>query len=179
MSRLSIYKDDTPGVPVQQTEDVRAITGLLATVGVDFERWDSPVAIGPEDSADAILEAYRPHLDMLMGKSGAGSADVIKLRPGQEGAAELRTKLLSEHRHTEPEVRFFVQGSASFILHIKDHVYDVRCTQGDLIGVPAGVPHWFDAGEQPSFTVLRVFTDAAGWVAQYTGNTISARFPAS
>ena len=30
----------------------------------------------------------------------------------------------------------------------------------------------------PSFIALRVFTDTSGWVAQFTGDDISNRFPA-
>ncbi|WP_445623245.1 hypothetical protein [Lactiplantibacillus plantarum] len=49
--------------------------------------------------------------------------------------------------------------------------------QDDLISVPAGVPHWFDMGSAPAFTCIRLFNDPAGWVAQFTGDDIAARFP--
>jgi 1,2-dihydroxy-3-keto-5-methylthiopentene dioxygenase len=55
----------------------------------------------------------------------------------------------------------------------------VHCTQGDLISVPAGTRHWFDAGENPFCTVLRVFTDTTGWTPHYTGEKISTLFPVS
>jgi 1,2-dihydroxy-3-keto-5-methylthiopentene dioxygenase len=58
-------------------------------------------------------------------------------------------------------------------------VFDAHCVQGDLISVPAGTRHWFDAGERPFFTALRVFSDQSGWVAQYTGDDISDRFKAA
>jgi 1,2-dihydroxy-3-keto-5-methylthiopentene dioxygenase len=91
----------------------------------------------------------------------------------------LRQKFLAEHTHSEDEIRFFVAGSGNFILHVGGKVYDAHCTQGDLISVPAGTKHWFDAGEAPSFTALRVFTDTSGWTPEYTGETISERFPAA
>ena len=37
----------------------------------------------------------------------------------------------------------------------------------------------FDAGPQPEFTALRVFTDQSGWVPHYTGHPIHERFPAA
>lgn len=179
MSRLTVYDDAAPRQPLLATEDAAAIARELATIGVKFERWNSPVALPAEAPAEAVLAAYKPHLDGLMGEGGAGSADVIKLTPDNPNAAALRQKFISEHTHTEDEIRFFVQGSGSFIMHVNGRVYDAHCTQGDLISVPANVRHWFDAGPEPSFTALRVFTDTSGWVPHYTGDTISERFPAA
>ena len=179
MSRLTIFDESRPGEPVLRTEDAAGIAAELGRIGVRFERWESPVVLAPDASADVILEAYRPHLDRLMGESGAGSADVIMLDESTPNRAALREKFLSEHTHTEDEVRFFVRGRGSFILHLAGPLYDAHCTAGDLISVPTGIAHWFDAGERPAVTALRVFTDSAGWVAHYTGDDISARFPAA
>jgi 1,2-dihydroxy-3-keto-5-methylthiopentene dioxygenase len=179
MSRLTVYRDDAPEAPQLRTEDPQAIAAALAPIGVRFERWDSPVTLAPEDSPEVILDAYRPYLDKLMGDIGAGSADVIKLTPDHPQAGALRQKFLSEHTHSEDEVRFFVHGSGNFIMHVDGRVFDAHCEQGDLISVPAGTRHWFDAGERPFFTALRVFSDQSGWVAQFTGDTISERFKAA
>jgi 1,2-dihydroxy-3-keto-5-methylthiopentene dioxygenase len=179
MSRLTVYRDDTPDKPDISTENPQDIAAALAPIGVRFERWDSPVTLAPEDSAETILEAYRPYLDKLMGETGAGSADVIKLTPDHPQAGALRQKFLSEHTHSEDEVRFFVHGAGNFIMHVDGRVYDAHCEQGDLISVPAGTRHWFDAGERPFFTALRVFSDQSGWVAEYTGDAISDRFKAA
>jgi 1,2-dihydroxy-3-keto-5-methylthiopentene dioxygenase len=178
MSRLTVFSDAEPGKPVIATADAAEIARHLSTIGVRFERWDSPVTLSPDDSAETILAAYRPYLDTLMGAIGAGSADVIKLTPDHPQAAALRAKFLSEHTHTEDEIRFFVHGSGNFIMHVAGQVWDAHCVQGDLISVPANTQHWFDAGDQPSFTALRVFTDTSGWVAHFTGDKISERFPA-
>jgi len=179
MSRLTVTPDTTPGRPDLRTEDADDIARALAPLGVRFERWSLPVAVSADAEADAILAAYRPHLDRLMGESGAGTADVIRLRPGNEAYPAMRQKFIDEHTHTEDEVRFFVSGSGNFILHAQGRVYDAHCTAGDLISVPAGIKHWFDAGAEPNFTVLRVFTDTTGWTPYYTGDKISALFPAA
>ncbi len=177
MSRLTVTRDTTPGMPELQTEDGAEIASALSAIGVRFERWAAPAEVSPDAPPDEILAAYRPHLDALMGQSGAGSADVLRLRPGNEAYPAMRQKFLDEHTHTEDEARFFVQGSGHFILHANGRVYDACCTQGDLISLPAGIKHWFDAGNPPNATVLRVFTDMSGWVPHYTGDKISARFP--
>ena len=179
MSRLTIYQDGAPEAPVLKTEEPDAISRELSGIGVRFERWSSPVALPDEAPAEAVLAAYKPYLDELIGAAGAGSADVIKLTPDNPNVEALRTKFISEHTHTEDEIRFFVNGSGNFIMHVDGRVYDAHCTAGDLISVPAHTKHWFDAGPQPSFTALRVFTDTSGWVPHYTGDTVSERFPAS
>ena len=48
---------------------------------------------------------------------------------------------------------------------------------GNEISVPAGTQHWFDAGERPRFTAIRLFVSPDGWVAEYTGSAIAERFP--
>jgi 1,2-dihydroxy-3-keto-5-methylthiopentene dioxygenase len=177
VSQLLIFDDLRPGAPVLRTEDADAMARELAAIGVQFERWESPVTLSPDAAPEVILEAYRPYLDELMGETGAGSADVIKLTPDNPNAPALREKFLAEHIHTEDEIRFFVHGGGHFVMHVNGRVYDAHCVAGDLISVPANTKHWFDAGEKPYFTALRVFTDTSGWVAHFTGDKISAQFP--
>lgn len=178
MSLLTVYEDAAPGVPVLSTADGDRIAVTLAGIGVRFERWESPVALDDAADADTVLAAYRPYLDRLMGEHGAGSADVIRIGVDTPNKEALRAKFLSEHVHTEDEIRFFVRGAGSFILHVDGRVYDAHCTKGDLISVPTGIRHWFDAGTDPEVTALRVFTDTSGWVAHYTGDDVANRFPA-
>ena len=177
MTRLTVYHDDAPDAPVFRATDPAEIVPVLREIDAGFERWDAPVHLAPDASAETILEAFRPYLDALMGATGAGSADVISLTPEHPQGPALREKFLAEHTHTEAEIRFFVAGSGHFVMHQNGKVYDMLCEQNDLILVPAGIKHWFDAGPEPRFTALRVFTDTTGWVAHYTGDTISSRFP--
>lgn len=177
MTRLTVYNDTAPGIPVFSATDEAAIVPVLREINVGFARWAAPVNLPAAAAPEAILAAFRPHLDALMGATGAGSADVIKLTPDHPQAAALREKFLDEHTHSEPEIRFFVAGGGHFVLHENGKVYDIFCETNDLIQVPAGIKHWFDAGEKPDFTALRVFTDTSGWVAHYTGDKISSQFP--
>jgi 1,2-dihydroxy-3-keto-5-methylthiopentene dioxygenase len=73
-------------------------------------------------------------------------------------------------------VRFFVAGQGLFSLHVGGRVYQVLCTRGDLIGVPAGATHWFDMGPNPPFVAVRLFNNPEGWVARFTGSDIADRF---
>jgi len=177
MSRLTIW-DAASNSQVLVTEDAARIATELAAIGVRFERW--PLAALPADAdAEAILAAYRPHLDAFLASTGAGTADVIKLTPDHPQKDALRAKFLSEHTHTEDEVRFFHAGTGNFVLHTDGKVFDAHCGAGDLISVPANIRHWFDAGESPSFAVVRVFTDTTGWTPHYTGTDMAVKFPAA
>jgi 1,2-dihydroxy-3-keto-5-methylthiopentene dioxygenase len=89
----------------------------------------------------------------------------------------MRQKFLSEHRHLEDEVRFFVRGQGLFYLHLDGQVYALQCEKQDLIRVPSGTPHWFDMGPAPDFTCIRLFTNPEGWAAQWTGDAIAERMP--
>ena len=177
MSQLTVFDDLRPEVPLLRTEDAEVMARELAAIGVQFERWESPVRLAPDAPAEEILDAYRPYLDQLIGSMGAGSADVVKLTPEHPDAPALRQKFLAEHVHTEDEIRFFVAGGGHFVMHANGRIYDAFCVAGDLISVPAQTRHWFDAGAAPHFTALRVFTDSSGWVAHFTGDGISERFP--
>lgn len=176
MSRLRIYADSNATRPVSEFTDHQQIAGALRERGVRFERWPTRT-VAADAGPDAILAAYGPEIDRLKKEGGYTTADVISLKPDHPDRTALRQKFLNEHTHSEDEVRFFVAGSGLFTLHLSDRVYEVLCEQGDLIGVPDGTPHWFDMGPSPSFTALRLFTNPAGWVANFTGTDIAARFP--
>ena len=139
------------GAPELATEDPARMAAALAAIGVRFERWQGAARVDPDAESETILAAYRPHLDALLA-GRAGSADVLRLRPGSHAYPAMRAKFLDEHIHTEDEVRFFIQGGGHFILHENARVYDAHCTEGDLISVPAGLKHWFDAGAEPNAT---------------------------
>jgi 1,2-dihydroxy-3-keto-5-methylthiopentene dioxygenase len=176
MSRLVVHDANT-GERLSVTENPEEIAQTLAAIGVRFERW--PVADLPRGAdADTVLAAYRDRLDSLMAGLGAGSADVVRLTPDHPQKDAIRAKFLSEHTHDEDEVRFFHEGAGNFVLHVNGRVYDARCERGDLISVPAGMKHWFDAGPEPHVTALRVFTATTGWTPHYTGTDMAERFPA-
>jgi len=177
MSRLRIF-DDRHGDTVLASFDTHAdIARELGAVGVRFEQWQATQPVAPGASQDEVIAAYRSDIDRLMREEGYQTVDVVSLTPDHPDRAAFRQKFLSEHTHAEDEVRFFVAGAGQFTLHIGDKVYDVLCERGDLIGVPDGTRHWFDMSESPYFVAIRLFNNPAGWVAEFTGDTIAERFP--
>ena len=177
MSRLRIFEETRPLQPLSSLHDHAAIARELAAAGVRFERWHAGHPVAPGAGQDEVIAAYRGDIDRLMAEEGYRAVDVISLAPDHPDRETLRKKFLDEHTHAEDEVRFFVAGSGLFSLHLGTRVYEVLCEQGDLIGVPDGTRHWFDMGPAPSFVAIRLFTNAAGWVAQFTGSDIALRFP--
>jgi 1,2-dihydroxy-3-keto-5-methylthiopentene dioxygenase len=174
MTQLTVYTID--GEPVLATEEPARIAGALAAIGVRFEQWPSRVlSSGAEQHA--VLAAFAPEVERLKAENGYRTVDVIRMTPDHPERETLRSKFLSEHRHSEDEVRFFVEGEGLFTLRDEDRVYAVLCQEGDLISVPAGMRHWFDMGPNPRFTAIRLFVDPAGWVANFTGEAIADRFP--
>lgn len=176
MNKLSIYRDADPLEAEFISNDPDQIRERLEAVGVRFERWQADRELGPDDPPEAILAAYAADIERLKREGGYRSVDVVHMWPEHPDREAARKKFLDEHRHSEDEVRFFVNGRGLFSLHIDDRVYEVLCERGDLIGVPANTPHWFDMGAHPEFTAIRLFTNPEGWVAKFTGSTIASRF---
>ena len=177
MSRLRIFDETQSQTPLATHHEHASIARELGKVGVRFEQWEASQPIAPGASQDEVIAAYHSDIQRLKDEKGYQAVDVISLAPDHPDRATLRQKFLSEHTHSEDEVRFFVAGSGQFTLHIAGKVYDILCEQGDLIGVPDGTRHWFDMSESPYFVAIRLFTNKEGWVAQFTGDHIAQRFP--
>lgn len=177
MSRLRIFSETDPAMPLFESGDHAAIAGKLGGIGVRFERWQASQPVRPGDPPEAVMAAYRSDIDRLVAEYGFNSVDVISIAPDNANKDALRRKFLDEHYHKEDEVRFFVAGSGLFTLHPDDKVYEVLCRSGDLIGVPDRTRHWFDMGPQPSFIAIRFFKEPDGWVGHFTGTDIAAKFP--
>ncbi len=176
MSRLAIY-DEQGNALEGGGSDHGAIAAVLDGLGVRFERWQASQPLSAEAEQDEVLAAYKSDVERLTDEYGFQSVDVVSLRPDNPQKAEFRAKFLAEHTHSDFEVRFFVEGSGLFYLHVNGKVYLVECEQGDLISVPAGVTHWFDMGENPDFKCIRLFVIPDGWVGEFTGSEIASSLP--
>lgn len=174
---LRVYRDDDPSAPVIETSDAGRIAEELSAANIRFERWAADAELTPGATPDEVIGAYRSSIERLMREGGYQAVDVIRLQRGTPNTEAMRKKFLDEHRHSEDEVRFFVEGRGAFYLHVGDNIYQTVCVKGDLISVPAGTKHWFDMGADPEFTAIRLFVNPDGWVANFTGDTIATSFP--
>ncbi|MFM8963508.1 MAG: 1,2-dihydroxy-3-keto-5-methylthiopentene dioxygenase, partial [Sphingomonadales bacterium] len=146
------------------------IKSFLAEKGVFFDQWTCEVQFADTATQDEILAAYAKDLQPFMQAGGYQSADVISINALTPNYDQIRAKFLAEHTHDEDEIRFFVDGQGLFWFHLENTpVFNVLCQRGDLISVPIGTKHWFDAGATDPFVkAIRIFTDTSGCTTIYT-----------
>ncbi|TAF64686.1 MAG: cupin domain-containing protein [Cytophagales bacterium] len=162
----------------KQIKEVSQIKTYLNERGIWFDQWEAKIPLSETADQTTVLQAYAHVLDPYMEKNGYKVADVININSQTPNYPEVRKKFLSEHRHTEDEVRFFVDGKGFFWFNLEgQEVFNVMCEAGDLISVPANTAHWFDAGkENPSVKAIRIFIDQSGWVPHYTNSGVDASY---
>jgi 1,2-dihydroxy-3-keto-5-methylthiopentene dioxygenase len=154
------------------------IKAFLQQYDVFFDQWSCTVTFDDTAGQDEILEAYSKDLKPFMSSRSYQSADVISIHALTPNYEQLRAKFLAEHTHDEDEIRFFVDGQGLFWFNLQGApVFNVLCQRGDLISVPAGTKHWFDAGaQQPFVKAIRIFTDMSGWTPIYTASGIESKY---
>lgn len=181
MTTLVIHPENDPKTTTLRTSDTAEIAAELAKRGFRFEQWSTTAELGPDADQDEVLAAYAGDVQRLW-TEGYDTVDVVRLVPDHddptwpERAAAARNTFLSEHTHSDDEVRFFVEGRGAFYLRVDGEVVIVICEAGDLLSVPAGTTHWFDMGTDPQFAAIRFFRIPEGWVGNFTGSDIATRF---
>lgn len=172
---MAILNIPDQNVSINNPEKIR---DFLKERGVWFDQWKADVEFGPDADQDTILNAYATELKPFMESNGYKTADVINVTPQTPNLPALREKFLKEHRHTEDEVRFFVDGQGYFWFNMGNGqpIFNVLCQAGDLISVPANTPHWFDMGTPPFVKAIRIFIDQSGWVPHYTESGIDEKY---
>lgn len=172
MSYVAVYPIATPETPNKVLTHFDDIAATLAEHGVRFERWQpSPIEKGASHAE--MIAAYQEQIDVL----GYAAADVLSVTADHPQSAELRAAFLKERRYPEDVVCFLMAGQGLFCLHIGEYLYAVRCEKNDLLVIPAGLPHWWDMGENPHFVSLRLFNTAEGCIPELTGDDMASRFP--
>jgi 1,2-dihydroxy-3-keto-5-methylthiopentene dioxygenase len=172
---MAILSIPDQGVQLHEPEQIKT---FLSEHGVFFEQWACPVVFEDTATQDEILAAYAKDLQPFMANGGYQTADVISINALTPNYDQIRAKFLAEHIHDEDEIRFFVDGQGLFWFHLEGApVFNVLCQRGDLISVPTGTKHWFDAGEQNPFVkAIRIFTDISGWTPHYTDSGIETQY---
>lgn len=160
-------------------KDVTQIRTFMNQRGIFFDQWDCDVIFENTASQEEILEAYSADLKPFMEAGGYQTADVISINELTENYEAIRNKFLAEHIHSEDEIRFFVDGQGLFWFNLdsEEPIFNLLCEKGDLISVPAGTKHWFDAGENHPFVkAIRIFIDTSGWVPEYTESGMEVKY---
>ena len=177
MTRLQTFEHTDASRAQADTTERSEIERALGRVGIRFERWRAGHTLAAGARETDIVRAYHQDIDRLRAQGGYQAVDVVRMQPDNADRVAIRRKFLKEHTHAEDEVRFFVEGTGQFYLHVGEAVHVVRCERDDLIAIPAGTRHWFDMGPEPLFAAIRLFIHPDGWVAQFTESDIAERFP--
>jgi 1,2-dihydroxy-3-keto-5-methylthiopentene dioxygenase len=151
--------------------DEPGIRAELATLGVDYERWDLS-RVSNDASAEEVLAAFSAEIEEMKRLGGYTTADVIDVNTATPGLDVMLAKFDKEHTHSEDEVRFILAGRGVFFLHDKDKVVSVEVGPGDMIRVPRGTEHWFTLCEDRRIRAIRWFQDTTGWTPHYTASGV-------
>lgn len=156
---------------------LEAITQYLASIGIDYERWEPAHLVAVEAPAEEILSAYADEIEKLKKLGGYVTADVIDVHPQTPGLAAMLAKFNHEHWHDEDEVRFIIHGRGLFHIRPRQNgVVAIEVEAGDLIRVPRGTWHWFDLCADQRIRAIRLFKDPAGWAPRYTDSGVDKNY---
>jgi len=153
------------------------ITSLLASHGIDYQRWQPEHEVADNAPAEEILRAYANEIEQLKQRGGYVTADVIDVAPNTDGLDAMLAKFSREHWHDEDEVRFIIAGHGLFHIHTTaGPVLVIEVEAGDLIRVPRGTLHWFNLCGDRRIRAIRLFQDTSGWAPHYTDSRLDEQF---
>jgi 1,2-dihydroxy-3-keto-5-methylthiopentene dioxygenase len=160
----------------KKISDNDKIARFLKEFGIFYKTWSPAVEFKSSDPHDKILSAFEHEIKPIMKEKGFQTADIISINEKTPNIEEVRKKFLSEHTHSEDEVRFFVDGEGVFFFNMEEEVVSIHCVKGDFLSVPKGFKHWFDLAPAYQVVAIRLFTGKKGWVANYTGSKIEENY---
>lgn len=153
------------------------IKHYLASIGIDYEQWDTSKAVADDAAAEEVLNAYASEIDRMKSEGGYVTADVIDVNPQTPGLDVMLAKFNREHWHDEDEVRFIIRGRGIFHIHPPDKpVVAIEVEAGDLIRVPRGTLHWFNLCESREIRAIRLFQDPSGWAPNYSESGVDTNY---
>jgi 1,2-dihydroxy-3-keto-5-methylthiopentene dioxygenase len=167
---MAIVRIPEENLSLHEQSDIR---DYLASVGIDYERWEPVSGVEVDASPEEVLRAYEDQVSELKKRGGYVTADVIDVKPDTPGLDTMLAKFNIEHRHDEDEVRYIIAGRGLFHIHPADGpVIAIEVEAGDLIRVPRGTLHWFDLCGDRRIRAIRLFQDVTGWTPHYTNSGI-------
>lgn len=153
------------------------IAAYLATIGIDYEHWETDALAIADPTPQGILTAYALQIERLKARGGYVTADVIDINPRTAGLEAMLQKFNVEHTHDEDEVRYVVAGRGLFHIHPPHSpVVGIEVVAGDLIRVARGTPHWFNLCGERRIRAIRLFQSTAGWTPSYTGTGVDRNY---
>lgn len=178
MSHLCVFHSSNTRQPVKLLNHHEDIVRELASIDVVFEQRKLAAAVTTETTVDEVLAAYQQETDRLREQHGYVLVDVLQLdeaRPEKERIAQ-RAELLAE-RIAGAQAWLLVAGRGLFHFRVGEQVFALMCDKGDLLLLPEAIRYWFDAGENPRMTALRLLADEGGSIGERTGEDPASQYP--
>lgn len=175
MSFLHVYHEADGEQPLLSTHESDRIGLEMSANRIHFQSYALP-PLRQTASAEEVLDEHVDLIDEMRALSGCQRVELRSMSPVYPDGNLRRELLYSESRSIGQNWHLFLHGQAIFYLHLDYRVYVIGCERGDLISIPADVPHWFDMGPQPDFVTLTLSEDASHVLAETTSD-IALRFP--
>src|SRR5437016_14313305 len=90
--------------------DPEAITAHLASIGIEYERWEPAHAVEPDAAPEEVLAAYGTEIERLKMHGGYVTADVIDVKPETANLEASLAKFSRDNWAAEEGVRFANRG---------------------------------------------------------------------
>src|SRR5258707_13059833 len=75
------------------------VRDYLASISIDYERWEPVTGVGADASSQEILRAYEGHVSELKMLGGYVTADVIEVKPEMAGLDAMYDSFHIRDRH--------------------------------------------------------------------------------
>lgn len=157
MSSLTVYHQSSPEYPNKLLTHAEDIASTLAAVGVQFSQVPVQQPITAGSASAEVLAASRLQIEQLQSEHGFTSVEALSLCDERGEGSELAQRLGQEQACQSGFMQYCLAGRGALALHIGEYVYSLLCEKHDLVLLPGGIAHWFDAGEHPRFALLRLF----------------------
>ena len=153
------------------------VAAYLASIGIDYERWEPAHPVKPDAAPEEVLAAYGAEIEKLEQRDGYATADVIDVNPQTPNLETMLARFNREHWHDEDEVRFIIDGRGLFHIHPRvGPLTAIEVEAGDLIRVPRGTWHWFDLCGDRRIRAIRLFQNTSGWTPHYTDSGADRKY---
>src|SRR5260370_17948076 len=84
------------------------VRDYLASISIDYERWEPVTGVGADASSQEILRAYEGQVSELKRRGGYVTADVIDVKPATPGLGPLFAKCNIDHRPADDQIPYII-----------------------------------------------------------------------
>eukprot|EP00762_Andalucia_godoyi_P000803 ANDGO_03749.mRNA.1 1 len=136
-----------------ESNDQKAVSvEELAAIGVEYYTIDA--------------NDYQREIDEFRARRKYAEFDVIRLTPDTECLEDKLKVFFTEHKHTDEEVRFVLDGHGIFdVRNANDEWVRILVEKNDLLVLPREIYHRFTLTDTKFIQAMRLFQNQPKWQA--------------